>query len=104
MKLPTRGFSNARFKKVFHTINVGQLEKLLEAGTLKADQTINAETLAEVGLFHGASAGLKILGEGEISKPVVIEAQAFSSGAREKLQKAGATCTVVDLKKARVAK
>ncbi|SCA63554.1 50S ribosomal protein L15 [Chlamydiales bacterium SCGC AG-110-P3] len=98
LKLPTRGFSRVRFRKELHTINVGQIEDMIMAGALKETDTINLELLRSVGYISGKSHGLKVLGDGELTKAVHIEAQAVSSGAREKLQKAAATVTIVDKK------
>lgn len=84
MKLPIRGFSNARFRKPrFSTINLEQINFLYEDG-----ETVNAETLAEKGFISGPCAGVKILGGGELTKKVKIQADAFSSSAREKLHAA----------------
>lgn len=82
MKLPTRGFSNARFRKTFHTINLDQIEKLYEDG-----ETVNVESLRKHGYITGKTNGVKILGNGELKKKVSIEAIAISTGARDKLQK-----------------
>lgn len=83
-KLPTRGFSNARFRKPFHVINLDLIEKMFEEG-----EVVNLITLSEHGFLSGTSYGLKVLGKGELSKKVSIEANAFSKSAKEKLEKAG---------------
>lgn len=83
MKLPIRGFSNARFQKKLDSINLGQIEKLYNDG-----ETVNLETLRQHGYINGKSFGLKILGEGELTKKVTIEADKISASAKDKLQKA----------------
>lgn len=83
MKLPIRGFSNARFRKRLDSINLGQIEKMYQDG-----ETVNIETLRQHGFINGRSHGLKILGEGELTKKVTIEADKISSSAKDKLQKA----------------
>lgn len=83
MKLPIRGFSNARFAKEFETVNLDQIERMFEEG-----EVVNRKTLIERGFLRGKGHGLKILGKGEIKKKVTIEADAISAGAREKLQQA----------------
>ncbi len=83
MKLPIRGFSNVRFQKRLDSINLGQIEKLYNDG-----ETVNIETLREHGYINGKSHGLKILGDGELTKKVTIEADKISASAKEKLQKA----------------
>lgn len=82
MKLPIRGFSNAKFRKEFATINLGQIDKIFEDG-----EEVNAESLKARGFFNGPILGLKILGDGTLSKKVKIEADAFSNSAIEKLEK-----------------
>lgn len=83
MKLPQRGFSNARFRKRLDSINLGQIEKMYNDG-----ETVNIETLRQHGFINGNSHGLKILGDGELTKKVTIEADKISSSAKDKLQKA----------------
>lgn len=86
MKLPIRGFSNAAFRKKLDSINLGQIEKMYQDG-----ETVNTETLKAHGFIGNKSHGVKILGEGELTKKVIIEANAFSEGAREKLTQAKVT-------------
>lgn len=81
MKLPIRGFSNARFRKELEAINLGQIEHLYKDG-----EVVNVQTLTERGFLRGKVYGLKILGKGELKKKVTIEADSVSHGAREKLQ------------------
>lgn len=83
MKLPQRGFSNARFRKRLDSINLGQIEKMYNDG-----ETVNIETLRQHGFINGNSHGLKILGDGELTKKVTIEADKISYSAKDKLQKA----------------
>jgi large subunit ribosomal protein L15 len=90
MKLPFRGFNNARFRKAYDTVNLAQIERVFENG-----ETVNAETLAERGFLSGRTYGIKLLGNGEITKKVKIEVAAISESAREKLQQAGISFTIV---------
>ena len=80
MKLPIRGFSNAYFRREFDVVNLAQIEFMYEDGEI-----VNLETLKDRGFISGRSHGLKILGTGEITKKVTIEANTVSKGAREKL-------------------
>ncbi len=89
-KLPTRGFSNARFQKKYDCINLGQIDGLFSDG-----DTVNIHTLHTHGFLKGTSYGIKILGEGELTKKVTIEAHAFSQKAQEKLEKAKIRFTTV---------
>lgn len=89
MKLPIRGFSNANFRKEYCTINLGQIEKLFDDG-----ETVNTISLKERGYFSGSVYGLKILGNGELTKKVTIEADAISESAKEKLEKGKVSFTL----------
>ena len=90
-KLPTRGFSNVRFRKALDAINLDQIEKIYNDG-----EVVNLETLRQHGYITGKSNGIKILGNGELTKKVTIEARAVSKGALEKLQKANISFTVIE--------
>ncbi|BBI17288.1 50S ribosomal protein L15 [Neochlamydia sp. S13] len=90
MKLPIRGFSNARFSNKYETINLGQINEMYSDG-----ETVNAQTLAEKGFVRGKIRGIKILGDGELNKKVKIEVKAVSSAAQEKLQKAKIAIEIV---------
>ena len=83
-KLPTRGFSNARFRQPLDTINLYQIEKIFNDG-----EDVNLETLYMHGFINGKTFGFKVLGNGELTKKVTIHATAISQSAREKLDKAG---------------
>lgn len=89
-KLPCRGFSNARFRNEFEPVNLEQIDRMFEDG-----EVVNAETLAQRGFFTGRIYGVKILGNGELTKKVTIEAHAFSKTAQDKLQKAKISFTIV---------
>lgn len=81
MKIPQRGFSNARFRRPYHTVNLGQLDAMCADGDV-----VNLELLVFYGFLSGKTYGLKVLGDGELTKKVTIEAHAFSNSAREKLR------------------
>jgi large subunit ribosomal protein L15 len=83
MKIPIRGFSNARFVNEVEGVNLAQIEALFEDG-----ETVSVETLVEKGLLHHSVSRVKILGNGELTKKVKIEAYAASESALDKLQKA----------------
>lgn len=82
MKLPIRGFSNARFRRPLDIINLSQIETLFENG-----EVVNKQSLMERGFISRSSHGIKILGKGDLHAKVHIEADAVSHGAREKLHK-----------------
>ena len=83
MKIPIRGFNNANFRTEYDVVNLAQISSLYEDG-----EVVNIKTMKERGFFNGTKKGLKVLGNGEISKKVTIEADAYSKTALDKLQKA----------------
>lgn len=84
-RLPTRGFTRGRFEKRLDTVNLAQIERAFADG-----ETVNLETLRKHGFISGPSHGVKILGDGELSKKLAgFEVKAFSKAAREKIEKAG---------------
>jgi len=80
-RLPKRGFSNP-FRVEYALLNVGDLESL---GLAEVD----LDKLVESGVIKVKKDGLKILGDGELTKAVSVKAHKFSAAAREKIEKAG---------------
>lgn len=87
-RLPKRGFSNARFKKHFAIVNVSTLEKL-------AGDSFTPETLIQLGVIKKLGDGLKILGNGELTRKISVSAHLFSKPAEEKIKAAGGAVTVL---------
>lgn len=83
-KMPTRGFSRARFQKRLDVVNLGLLETLFQDG-----DEVSIQTLKEKGLLSGPTYGLKVLGDGEFSRKLTIKAQAMSASAKAKAEAAG---------------
>jgi len=90
-RLPKRGFTNI-FRKVYDPVNLTLLEKF-EVG-----QEVNPQSLHARGLT-GKNAMVKILGEGELSRAYTVRAHKFSASAREKIEKAGGRCEVIETEK-----
>jgi len=86
-RLPKRGFTNI-FKKQFAIVNLGRLDKL-------EGDVFNADRLTELGVIHKLGAGLKILGAGQLTRAITVEAHHFSKSAADKIAKAGGTAQVV---------
>jgi large subunit ribosomal protein L15 len=80
MKIPIRGFNNARFRRAFDVINLEQLNEIYQDGDI-----VSVETLRVRGYITGHTYGIKILGAGELTKKLSFRVQALSDGAREKL-------------------
>ena len=88
-RLPKRGFSNARFKKTFAIVNVGDLN-IFDANTV-----ITPELLMEYGFVCKLNDGLKILGNGEVEKAFTIKAHKISKSAEEKILAGGGKVEVI---------
>ena len=86
-RLPKRGFTNI-FKKQYAIVNLGRLEKL-------EGDSFDADRLIELGVIRKLGEGLKVLGAGELTRKITVEAHQFSKSALEKIQKAGGTAQVV---------
>src|SRR3984893_14309897 len=86
-RLPKRGFTNI-FKKHFAIVNLGRLEKL-EGDAFSVDR------LTELGVIKKLGDGLKILGTGQLTRSITVEAHHFSKSALEKIPKAGGKAQVI---------
>ena len=88
-RLPKRGFTNI-FAKNYTTLNVGEFE-VFEDGT-----EITVEFLKEVGFISKVNDGLKVLGDGELTKKLNFKAAKFTKSAQEKILAAGGTAEVIE--------
>ncbi len=88
-RFPKRGFNNP-FGTRYAVVNIAQLERAFEAG-----ETVDALALRRVGLLKQARQGVKVLGQGSLSKALKVRAAAFSAAAREKIAAAGGTAEIV---------
>src|SRR5271170_7301075 len=91
-RIPKRGFNNAAFKITYAPVNLGDLEKLALSGT------IDEKTLRQAGLVNGRWDGVKILGDGQLTKKLALKIDAVSASAREKIEKAGGYIELVPAK------
>ena len=89
-RLPKRGFTNSLFKKEYAIINLETLDKLFNDG-----DAVSMETLLEKGVIRKELNGLKVLGRGEITKKLTVKVNAFSEGAKSKIEALGGTCEVI---------
>lgn len=85
-RLPRRGFTNI-FKKEFQIVNLNVLGDL-------GIEKIDAQIMFQKGLVRSALKPIKILGDGELNIKLEVTASAFSTSAKEKIEKAGGTATV----------
>ena len=88
-RLSKRGFNNYNFQTTYATVNVGDLERF-EEGTV-----VTKELLIEVGLVKIELDGIKILGNGELTKKLTVKANKFSSTAKTKIENVGGTIEVI---------
>ena len=88
MRLPKRGFNNI-FAKDYAEVNLGAIQKLVEAGTLASDGTIDHAALKAAGVARGGKDGVRILGKGEFKSKLSFRVAGVSKGAREAIEKAG---------------
>ena len=87
-RLPKRGFTNMNSKTIVG-INVSALERF------DNDAVVTVESLVEAGVVKNVRDGVKILGNGELTKKLTVKANAFSEGAKSKIEALGGTCEVI---------
>jgi len=95
-RIAQRGFSNSPFKKEFAIINLVDLEAKYADG-----ETVHRTSLKEKGLVGKIVDGIKVLGNGEISKKLTVEVEKISASAKEKIEKAGGSVKVIAEKSAK---
>ena len=88
-KLPKRGFNNDRFGKQYTIVNVDVLNRFEDGAVVDADALLAAGVVSKV------LDGIKVLGEGEVSKKITVKAAAFSAAAKEKIEAVGGKTEVV---------
>jgi len=88
-RIPKRGFNNTRFGTFYLPINVGVLNDFEEGA--RVDET----ALRALGLANGRADGVKILGQGDLTRKLTVVADAFSASAKAKIEALGGVCEVV---------
>src|SRR5687768_2350184 len=88
-RIPKRGFNNTRFKTAYLGVNVGDLNQF-DAGA-----RVDVAAVKAAGLANGQYDGIKILGNGELTKKLTVSAHAFSASAGQKIEAAGGACEVL---------
>jgi len=86
-RLPKRGFTNI-FKKQFALINLGRLDKM-------EGDSFSVESLMASGIIKKLGDGLKVLGSGELTRPITVQAHLFSASAKQKIEAAGGKVEVI---------
>ena len=88
-KLPKRGFNNSRFGKTYAVVNVNSLNKFNDG------DVVDAAALLSAGIINNLFDGVKVLGEGELTKKLTVKAAVFSASAKEKIEAVGGKTEVV---------
>ena len=87
-RIPKRGFNNARHTTRYVPVNLSDLNRFEDGAR------VDEIALRSVGLANGKSAGIKILGSGELTKKLTVIASAFSESARQKIEAKGGACEI----------
>ena len=95
MRLPKRGFNNP-FGKDFAEVNVGMVQKLVDAKKLDAKKVIDHEALQAAGVARGGKDGVRLLGKGELTAKVTFNVAGASKGAVAAVEKAGGKVDLID--------
>jgi large subunit ribosomal protein L15 len=88
MRIPKRGFNNI-FAKDYAEVNLGMIQKFIEAGKLDAKAVIDHAALKAAGLARGGKHGVRLLGKGEFNIKAKFLVTGVTKGAREAIEKAG---------------
>ena len=97
MRLPKRGFRNI-FARDYAEVNIGAVQKAIDAGKLDAKGTLDHDALKGVGLARGGKDGVRLLGKGELKAKLAFKVAGVSKGAREAVEKAGGSIELIERK------
>jgi len=97
MRLPKRGFKNL-FRLDYNTVNVGRVQVAIDAGKLDKNAKVDAAALIAAGVIRRAKDGVRLLGHGELKTKLDFVVSGCSAGAKEAVEKAGGSVTVVEPK------
>lgn len=93
-RLPKRGFNNI-FAKEFAEVNIGRIQKAIDAKIIDAKKAITADVLIAAGVARKAKDGLRLLGKGALTAKVTVEVNGASAGAVAAVEKAGGKVTIL---------
>jgi large subunit ribosomal protein L15 len=94
-RLPKRGFKNKAFARKLNEINLGKVQAAIDAGTLDANATVDAQALVKAGVLRRAKDGVRLLGSGEIKAKVAFSVWGASKSAIAAVEKAGGSVAVL---------
>ncbi len=95
MRIPKRGFNNI-FAKDYAEVNLGAIQRVIDARKLDAKGTIDHDALKAAGLARGGKDGVRLLGKGELTAKLTLKVAGASKGAIEAVEKAGGKVEVMD--------
>jgi large subunit ribosomal protein L15 len=94
-RLPKRGFSNVKFQVRLNEVNIGDVQKAIDAGTLDAKSAVDAAALVKAGVMRREKGGVRLLGSGELKAKVDFTVYGASKSAVAAVQKAGGTVKII---------
>jgi len=97
MRLPKRGFNNI-FAKDYAEVNLGAIQKVIDAKKLDTKGTIDHAALKAAGLARGGKDGVRLLGKGDFNTKLAFKVAGVSKGAREAVEKAGGSIELIERK------
>lgn len=96
MRIPKRGFNNI-FAKDHAEVNLGAIQKLVDANKLDVKAVIDHEALKAAGVARGGKNGVRILGKGELNAKLSFKVAGISAGAKAAIEKAGGSVEVIEV-------
>ena len=94
MRLPKRGFNNP-FGKDYDIVNLGMIQKFIDAGKLPTDGTVDQAALRAAGLSRGGKDGVRVLAKGELTSKLSFAVAGASKGAIEAIEKLGGKVEII---------
>ena len=94
-RLPKRGFKNKAFGRKLNEVNLGKVQAAIDAGTLDANATVDAQALVKAGVLRRAKDGVRLLGSGEIKAKVAFSIWGASKSAIAAVEKAGGSVAIL---------
>jgi len=95
MRIPKRGFNN-QFARDFAQVNLGAVQKMLDAGKLDGKKAVDHAALKAAGLARGGRDGVRLLGKGSLSAKLAFKVAGASAGARAAVERAGGSVEIIE--------
>jgi large subunit ribosomal protein L15 len=97
MRIPKRGFNNI-FARDYAEVNIGAVQKAIDAGKIDIKGTLDHDALKAAGLARGGKDGVRLLGKGELKAKLAFKVAGASKGAREAVDRAGGSIELIERK------